>query len=75
MDNHEAYSILSTSSTNSAIVAVSSNSAAYATVTINNNHTTAPVNPPTGVQPVMYSEVAGDITKVLLYFELHLCMH
>ena len=40
-----------------------------------NNAITAPVNLPTGVQPVMYSKVAGDITKVLLYFELHLCMH
>ena len=59
----------------SAIVTVSSNSAAYAIVTINNNDTTAPVNPPTGVQPVMYSEVAGDVTKVLLYLQLHLHMY
>ena len=69
MDNHETYHIPSASSTdhnNSATVTVSGNSAAYAFVTINNNDTTAPVNPPTGVQPVMYSEVEGDITKVLL---------
>ena len=48
---------------------VSSNGAAYASVTINNNNT-VPVNPPTGVQPVMYSKVAGDIIKVFisLYF-------
>ena len=73
MDNHETYHIPSTSSTdynNSATVTVSSNGAAYATVTINNNDTTAPVNPPTGVQPVMYSKVTGDITKVLLNYLL-----
>ena len=64
MDNHETYHIPSTSSTDhnsSATVTVSGNGAAYATVTIND--TTTPVNPPTGVQHVMYSEV---ITKVLL---------
>ena len=81
MDNHETYmsspiptSTLNTTSANhernntvtSAIVTINSNGAAYATVTINNNDTTAPVNPPTGVQPVMYSKVTGDITKVLL---------
>ena len=68
MDDHETY--LSSTPTTSAnlerVVTVSSNGAAYATVTINNNDTTAPVNPPTGVQPVMYSKVTGDITKVLL---------
>ena len=67
MDNHETYHIPSTSSTDhnsSATVTVSGNGAAYATVTINN--TTTPVNPPTGVQQIMYSEVTGDITKVLL---------
>ena len=42
------------------------NRAEYADITINNDDTTAPVNPPTGVQPVMYSEVTGDITKVFI---------
>ena len=69
MGNHETYipsTISSTDHNNSAIVTVSSISAAYAIVTINNNDTTTPVNPPTHVQPVMYSKVAEDITKVLL---------
>ena len=76
MDSHEKYLSYPTQSTSSTdqhnttsanlerVVTVSSNSDS-ATVTINNNDTTAPVNnPPTGVQPVMYSKVAGDITKV-----------
>ena len=46
---------------NNTAAVVSSNSAAYATVTVD---ITVPVNPPTGVQPVMYSKVTGDITKV-----------
>ena len=71
MDIHGTYPISSTSSTDhndSAIVTINSNGAAYATVTINNNDITAPVYPPTGVQPVMYSEAAGDITKVQYYY-------
>ena len=40
-------------------IVTNSNSANYATVTINNNNATTPVNPPTG-------EVTGDNTKVLL---------
>ena len=75
MDNHETYlssaaipsnpltheknDTLSTAAT----VTVSSNSAAYATVAVS---ITVPVNLPTGVQPVMYSNITGDITKVLL---------
>ena len=59
-----------TSANHERVGTVSSNGAAYASVTINNNDTTTPVNPPTGVQPVMYSNIAGDITKVFisLYF-------
>ena len=49
------------------VTTISSASAAYATVVVNN---TVPVNPPTGVQPVMYSKVTGDITKVLLNYLL-----
>ena len=56
---HEKNDTLFTAAT----VTVSSNSVAYAVVAVN---ITVPVNPPTHVQPVRYSEVAGDITKVLL---------
>ena len=73
MDNHET-SLSSLTSSNplthekndtftAATVTVSSNSAAYAVVVVND---TVPVNPPTGVQLVMYSNITGDITKVLL---------
>ena len=48
---------------NNTAAAVSSNSTDYATVAVN---ITVPVNPPTGDQPVMYS----DITKVLLNYLL-----
>ena len=56
---HEKNDTLSTAAT----ATISSNSAAYAVVAVNN---TVPVNPPTGDQPVMYSNITGDITKVLL---------
>ena len=78
MDNHEIY--LSSSSTDhhnatsakndtptSAVVIVDSNGAV--------NDITAPVNPLTAVQPVMYSKVAEDVTKVLPYLQLHFCMY
>ena len=60
---YEKNDTLSTAAT----VTISSNSVAYATVAVNN---TVPVNPPTGVQPVMYSNITGDITKVLLNYLL-----
>ena len=75
MDNHETYlssaAIPSNPLTHEkndtistvATVTISSNSAAYATVAVS---ITVPVNPPTCVQPVMYSNITGDITKVLL---------
>lgn len=43
---------------------ISNNKATYAAVAF--AETKTPVNPPTGAQPVMYSNVTGDITKVLL---------
>ena len=58
---HEKNDSLSMAAT--VTVTISSASAAYAIVAVNN---TVPVNPPTGVQPVMYSNITGDITKVLL---------
>ena len=75
MDNHEKYLSYPTQSTSSTdhhnttsanhegVVTVSSNGAVYATVAVS---ITVPINPPTDVQPVMYSNITGDNTKVLL---------
>lgn len=59
--------IIQSNDTGGATIPIKTNNRVeYADITINNDDTTAPVNPPTGAQPVMYSEVAGDITKVFI---------
>ena len=79
MGNHETYLSYptptsrtdhhnTTSANHERVVTINSNSAAYATITVINNDTITPVNPPTGVQPVIYSKVA--VTKVLLNYLL-----